>query len=145
MSEVLTHVGAAADTVVFTIAAGGIVYAPVTVRTRPAGNAHFVIQNHDAVAYTVRIPFAEFNPYANAPSRPIDEMSSGKETRLVEANGNVTFTYKIKPSAHFPIPRAERQSSTQERAAFRYKYTLYYASVTTKLEKPVDPDLEVSS
>lgn len=138
MSQVLTHPKAAADMIVFTIKAGKITFDSVPVRTNPAGKAHFTVRNDDPVGYNLRIPFAEFKPYANGPHSPIDEPASGKDAMNVKANDTGTLTYAIKTKAHFPFPK-------REAGTFRYKYNLYFASEKTKTEVLVDPDLEVSS
>jgi hypothetical protein len=137
MSQVLTNAKVAADTIVFTITKGKINFDPNPVQTHPGGRAHFTIRNDDAVGYKVRIPFAEFQPYGNGPRNPIDEPASGAEGVNVEANGTDALTYIIKPAAHFPF-------SSLEKATFRYKYTLHYADTKSNVDKPLDPDLEVS-
>ena len=138
MSQVLTDVKVAADTIVFTITNGRINFDPRSVHTHPGGKAHFVIRNDDAVEYRVRIPFSEFQPYAGGPHGPIDKAASGLEFVKVGPNpGTGTLTYVIKPAAHFPFSPPEKQT-------FKYKYTLYYADATSNVETPLDPDLEVS-
>src|SRR5512138_3779845 len=137
MSQVLTKAKVATDTIVFTITKGKITFDPNPVHTHPGAKAHFTFRNGDAVGYNVRIPFAEFQPYANGPLNPIDQPTSGAESMDIEANGTGTLTYLIKPAAHFPF-------SPPEKATFRYKYTLYYTSAKTSVKTTVDPDLEVS-
>jgi hypothetical protein len=139
MSQVLTNAKVAADTIVFTITNGQVNFDLSCVKTHPGGKTHFRIDNNDAVGYRVRIPFSEFQPYADGPQRPLDEAVSGLEFVNVDPKvgpnpSNGTLTYVIKPAAHFPPKKT-----------FKYKYNLYYAKAASNDETQVDPDLEVSS
>ena len=134
------------DTIVFTINNGEIDYDNGNsmglergrVWVHPGGQARFSIQNNDANAYDVRIPFNEFEPFgdraADTPREPINEPASGRATVNVQPRAAAALTYVIKPAAHFPFP---------ETPAFLYKYTVYYTN-TRIGERRLDPDLEVS-
>ena len=139
MSHVLTNANVAADTIVFTITNGQVTFDQTPLKTHPGGKAHFRIDNNDAAGYRVRIPFAEFQPKADGPRRPLDEAVSGLDfvnvdPKLATNPGTGTLRYVIKPAAHFPPKKA-----------FQYKYNIYYAKAASNDETQVDPDLEVSS
>ncbi len=121
---------------------------------RAGGAVTFVVENHDAIAHTVRIPVNEFVP--SRTDAPGYKRSDGCATQKPKQKGNATpdpmeagqtdnvtvnsgevrlLVLKVKKRTHFKFSKDPLKGMT-------YKYNIYSLPLGGK-EIPCDPDIEI--